>query len=759
MSVKDAAKAYFDQGFVVIPFKLIVQDGEEKKLPLVGEWKQWQTQPQTLQEFESLRWSEADSYTVLCGKPGNSDLAIYVIDSDVKETKHVTPTTQTEKTSKGFHYIILSKQIVQSQEANLNGKHAAELKGEKTLGRLYPSKGITLLNDNLPRIVQDVQETWDKFCHENGFESTPRKRQSLTEVLLPQTEGNRNQAIFDLSACLRDKNVFYDTALRTAIATNQTYDPPLPASEVKATVQSAYQHPLEERQETTPNQEDWFYTDERGNRKFAPVIFAKHLLSQYHFKTCKDNKTIYIYNPEAGIYVPEGIRVIQSEMSRLLDEATRKAYYGDIEFYIQGVTFFDRPQVTPSKLACLNGILNVETCTLEPFTPNEFILTQIPVIYDPAAECPQIIKFLGEVVNTDQLCMLQGTIGYALYQGMPIHKATMLVGDGANGKSTLIELVKQFLGGENVSNVSLQALCENRFAAAALYGKLANMFADLPDKSLARTGMFKMLSGNDTIMGEEKFKPLFSFKNYAKQIYSCNKVPETHDDTIAFFRRWNIIMCPNRFMPGDPNILAKIATPQELSGLLNYALQGLHDLLEKGEFCKNETTEQIRAQYIQQSNSAKAFIEENLEESLNHTDYIPEAKLYSQYIQYCADKKLLSMKKKDFTTNLKQYMPTVKQTRERVNKEATDVYQYVKYATQCATVPVVPEPLLNTSNRENTFIEVSRASGTTATPSPGGLVCPNCFAQRKEVWFNSQEDLDKHVFEVHFLKVKSEVGD
>ena len=167
-------------------------------------------------------------------------------------------------------------------------------------------------------------------------------------------------------------------------------------------------------------------------------------------------------------------------------------------------------------------------------------------------------------------------------------------------------------------------------------------------------------------------------------------------------------------MPGDPNILAKIATPQELSGLLNYALQGLHNLLEKTEFCNNETTEQIRTQYIRQSNSAKAFIEENLEESLNCTDYIPEAELYSQYIQYCTDEKLLSMKKKDFTTNLKQYMPTVKQTKERIRKQVTDVYQYIKYAS----VTTVPDPLLNTNNLENYSIEVSRASGTTGTLCP-----------------------------------------
>ena len=53
--------------------------------------------------------------------------------------------------------------------------------------------------------------------------------------------------------------------------------------------------------------------------------------------------------------------------------------------------------------------------------------------------------------------------------------------------------------------------------------------------------MFKMLTGNDTVSGEHKFKDRFDFRSYAKLIFSCNKIPETKDKSIAYFRRWIII--------------------------------------------------------------------------------------------------------------------------------------------------------------------------------------------------------------------------
>jgi P4 family phage/plasmid primase-like protien len=416
--------------------------------------------------------------------------------------------------------------------------------------------------------------------------------------------------------------------------------------------------------------------------RFQPVMFARHLMTKHTFKTSCGDKTMFVYNPTTGIYTPTGQTIIQQEMTRLLGDDVRKRHYQDVEFYIQGQTFFDRPEIASDKVAVLNGLLNVETGMLTDFTPDEFITIQLTVAYNPTAECPKILTFLEQVVGRDQLPLVQEILGYCLLQKYPIHKAVLLVGDGANGKSTMQELFKRFLGSDNVTSVSLQALCENRFAVASLFGKLANLCADIPDKPLTRTGTFKMLVGNDTLMAEEKFKSIFSFKNHAKLIFSCNTVPETADQTNAFFRRWIIITCPNTFTGDkcDPAILDKIAAPTEMSWLLNWALKGLARLLGKGDFSNTATFQGLREQYVKASNPAQAFIETCLDPDDDREAIILKDDLYNAYVDYCNSNKLKSVQKNVFSQKLAQFMPSARPAQKRIDGgKRVHAWQYLKF--------------------------------------------------------------------------------
>jgi putative DNA primase/helicase len=191
--------------------------------------------------------------------------------------------------------------------------------------------------------------------------------------------------------------------------------------------------------------------------------------------------------------------------------------------------------------------------------------------------------------------------GYCLYRSYLLHSAWMLSGNGANGKSTYINLIKSFLGSTNVVSISLHELEENRFSKASLYGKLAKLYPDLPSRALYQTGVFKMCTGADPLTGEKKFRGAFNFMNVANFVFSANTVPRSpSDDSDAFFRRWIIIPFPNKFEGDnrDERILAKLTTSTELSGLLSLALKALRELLRRGAFINDEPTEQKRTRYI-----------------------------------------------------------------------------------------------------------------------------------------------------------------
>jgi P4 family phage/plasmid primase-like protien len=224
----------------------------------------------------------------------------------------------------------------------------------------------------------------------------------------------------------------------------------------------------------------------------------------------------------------------------------------------------------PHILNLQNGLLNIDTLELKEHSSDQLSLVQLPIKYDPKAKCPNILKFLGEVLHPQDVFTAMQIIGYCLYKTAEYEKAVMLVGSGSNGKSVFLKIIEALVGSQNTSHIALQDLDKDRFAAAGLYCKMVNTFADLKQLKLTSSGNFKMLVSGDSIRAQNKFKDPFSFRNYAKLIFSANKIPESDDETYAYYRRWLILEFEKIFDEArDTRLIDKLSTPEELSGLLN----------------------------------------------------------------------------------------------------------------------------------------------------------------------------------------------
>ena len=75
-----------------------------------------------------------------------------------------------------------------------------------------------------------------------------------------------------------------------------------------------------------------------------------------------------------------------------------------------------------------------------------------------------------------------------------------------------------------------------------MYGKLANTCPDLKSVKLSETGNFKMVVAGDSLTAERKFEHSFTFRNYAKAIFSTNADTESDDKTDAFVSKPSIIV-------------------------------------------------------------------------------------------------------------------------------------------------------------------------------------------------------------------------
>jgi len=397
--------------------------------------------------------------------------------------------------------------------------------------------------------------------------------------------------------------------------------------------------------------------------KIVPQRIATYLKEKYFFKAMKDNGDLYIFN---GAYYKLGAEaVIEEECNLLLNDDAKTHTMSETIALIKYASYTDRTESDRNLLCFKNGLVNLETGELEEFDPELFVTRQLPLEFNPGLDCPAIKKFISEIVAEKDIPTIQEWIGYCLHPGYEVQKAALFIGEGGNGKSTLLALIREFLGAGNISAVSLQALDNNRFAVASLFGKMANLFPDLPDAALHRTGNFKMLTGGDMITAEKKFGQSFTFVNTTKLLFSCNKAPESMDQTSAFSRRLTPVTFPNKFEgeKDDKNLLKKLTTPEELSGLFNWAFEGLKRLLKNGDFTNAISSAEMQDYYSRISSPIAAFVKDQVESGtpykIDSAGIVLKAPFYKDFVEYCNENRLPACASNIFGKDLPRYLPSI----------------------------------------------------------------------------------------------------
>jgi putative DNA primase/helicase len=369
-----------------------------------------------------------------------------------------------------------------------------------------------------------------------------------------------------------------------------------------------------------------------------------HLTKNYVFKTMADTEDVYYWWDSH--YKHNGEVFIKGNVEDMLSDRATTHIKNEVIGHIQGRTYISRSQFNsnPTLLPLENGVLNLETG--EFFNPDpKFLFTYcLPVKYDPDAKCPKFTQIVNEILEGDKetIKVIQEEFGYCLYQDMPARKSFWWYGSGANGKTTLANILVGILGQENVSSVDLHTLEEHRFAVGELYGKLANIIGEPNPKRMAKSNMFKAVTGRDPITADVKFKKAIQFKNVAKMFTYANEYPDVRDQTEAFWDRVIVTGFPHRFVDdNDDKDIAEsiIDDTTEMSGVLNWALDGLKRLQDnKWEFSTSKTAEEEKQAFMNRSNPVNAFIMSRCE--FDERGFESTTDLYDAYIHYCEDSEI-----------------------------------------------------------------------------------------------------------------------
>jgi len=311
----------------------------------------------------------------------------------------------------------------------------------------------------------------------------------------------------------------------------------------------------------------------------------------------------------------------------------------------------------------LNGLL-IRKGKKWRFIPHEKIekpirtFTQLPVEFDPKAKCPLIDNEIRLIVGKMYVDDIYEMIGYFLISTIKFHKAFMLFGPPSSGKTTLIDVITNFIGDEHLCQVKLHDLSRT-FQLPNLRDKMVNIGDDLLDKPIKYTDVFNKIVTNRKLEAEMKgVQDNVKWNNITKNLFGCNILPDDKYTTEGFHRRWVLIPCYNIFE--IKKIIRdygyKISTPKELSGLLNKCLLGILRLEERGGF--RQTEEYVRITWALERNPVAQYTERYC--TNNEAGSIDCQLFYEMICNWRKKRGLPEITKSKCTRSLKAIYPSIK---------------------------------------------------------------------------------------------------
>jgi P4 family phage/plasmid primase-like protien len=382
------------------------------------------------------------------------------------------------------------------------------------------------------------------------------------------------------------------------------------------------------------------YTGGHGNgqtpvlTKFMPRRFSERILQEHCFVSWGDLKTgdFLRYDPDAGIWREDAEAFIANllrEGNLLPEEWKTQARVMEIVNDIRQWCWQPDPMPEPplTLIPFANGVLDLDTGDLRPYRPEDGFRNKLHWDYNPDAQSHVLAKRLHAVPEGIRQHFFE-LLAYCLWRAYPFQRFFVWVGRGGNGKSYLLRLLTLALGSENVSNVGLHALGEDRFAKAELHGKLLNISGEMRYEDITDTDALKALTGGDHITADRKYKSPITFQNHAKVLFAGNTLPVTRDTTDAFFRRAYVVEFEHQFRE-DPRVENELALlplevlAEEFSWLLTQAVRVLQELRARGfVFSHDLPVEEKRKRYLALSHPLRQFIAENCEVTRRAEDFI-----------------------------------------------------------------------------------------------------------------------------------------
>lgn len=419
-----------------------------------------------------------------------------------------------------------------------------------------------------------------------------------------------------------------------------------------------------------------------GKDMYARMIVSKMLKiandNNIHIKkqvieksTIKDMRISYIFNSKHW----EKLSLL--ELQDLLSSCAEQTQYGKDDSHLSSfkirlcTEFYAHEECeVMTDLDHSNTLINLQNTIIEVTqTSVEYhkhhhkynFMYVMPYSYIPNAKADKFLDFLEFVLpDPETRIILQEFIGYIFIKNLRLEKFLILLGDGGNGKSAFFFIIEALIGIGNISNYSIQQLAKSE-CQADLADKLLNYSTELNKKM--DNADFKKLISNEPVMARYLYGNNQKINIFTKFIFNANYLPSDSEDTEAWYRRcliidFNVNVKKKLESTGQKlnRNLAKEIIDTELSGVLNWAIEGIKRLQKQKEFSTCKRSEELLLNYKKTSNPVSMFLDdENIffDKNNNPLPRVQWQPTYDRFVEYCRNNGDNFIKKNEFNDRMK----------------------------------------------------------------------------------------------------------
>ena len=341
--------------------------------------------------------------------------------------------------------------------------------------------------------------------------------------------------------------------------------------------------------------------------------------------------------------------------------------------YVDGISPVDPAELLPVE----NGLLHIETRKLYDHDPRFFNHFSLPYEYNSSAKEPtQWLRFLRDLWpdDPDSISTLQEWFGYCISGDTSQHKILLLLGPIRAGKGTVGRILKALIGRRNFTGPTLASFATN-FGLQDLVGKPVAIISDarLP-RTEASVIVERLLSvsGEDTLTVDRKYRDHWTGKLPTRFTILTNELPRFWDASGAIASRFLVLRLVRSFYDvEDTRLTNKLL--EELPGILNWSLEGLERLWQRGYFIQPKSAIDVVQEMADLASPVGAFLRDKCAIGAGWTISVDD--LWRAWKEWCDDHGRKPGTRQVFGRDLRAQVPEISTVRPRDDDQRVRHYE------------------------------------------------------------------------------------